>query len=249
MSPSASASPSIAPAEEKSPILSIPLSEDIWMSINHKNLSYVDSNNIMTGTNRFGDETNYVEINPSGELTLQGTATVWEDLRVPMTSTKAGGSKDPGFSIFRKNGASQGVFTYQFDKTAEEELYFAVQFPHSYKLGTTIEPHVHWAVITSPAGGTTVRWGLEYTWVDINGVFAAPTIIYTTATDPVTQYKHILSSFTNISGTGITGVSSMMLCRIFRDVANDNFDDDAALLEIDFHYEQDTLGSKTSSAK
>jgi hypothetical protein len=44
------------------------------MSINHKKLAYVDSNNLMTGTNRFGNLTNYVQINESGIVSLQGTA-------------------------------------------------------------------------------------------------------------------------------------------------------------------------------
>lgn len=194
------------------------------------------------------DTTNNI-IYVDGEIVLNGTATVFEDLRIPMTASKLGGSKDPGFTLFRNKAGSQGVFCYQFDKVSEEELYFAVQLPHSYKLGSTIYPHAHWGVAGSVAGGTTVRWGLEYTWVDIDGTFAEPTIIYTTATDPVTQYKHRLNSFTDIAGTGITGVSSMMLCRVFRDVANDNFDGDAALFEIDFHYEIDTMGSKTPTAK
>jgi hypothetical protein len=173
----------------------------------------------------------------------------WDDLRVPMTSTKLGGSKDPHFALFLANGGSQGVFAYHFDKASEEELYFSVQLPHGYALHTDIQPHVHWSVITAPAGGTTVRWGLEYTWADINGVYSAPLIIYTTATDPVTRYKHILSSFSDIDGSSIGVVSSMLLCRIFRDVANDNFDEDAALLEIDFHYQSDTIGSRLPSSK
>jgi len=41
----------------------------------------------------------------------------------------------------------------------------------------------------------------------------------------------------------------MLLCRVFRDIANDNFDDDAALFEIDFHYEIDALGSKEETTK
>jgi hypothetical protein len=197
----------------------------------------------------FGTATNNSKVEADGTLVFSGTGTVYEDLRVPVTSVKTGGAKDPGFALFLANGASQGVFAYHFDKTAEEELFFAVQIPHSWKIGSPINPHVHWSVITVPAGGTTVRWGLEYTVVDIGGVFSAPVIIYTTATDPVTRYKHLLSGFSDIVMTGVTGVSAMILCRVFRDVANDNFDADAALLEIDFHYEIDTVGSRQPTTK
>jgi hypothetical protein len=197
----------------------------------------------------FGDGTNNSHVEADGTLVFAGAGTVYEDLRVPMTSTKLGGSKDPGFEVFIANGGSQGVFAYVFDKISEEELYFAVQIPHSWKIGSTIFPHVHWGVKTVPAGGTTVRWGLEYTVVDIDGVFSAPVIVYTTATDPVTQYKHILSGMTHITMAGITSVSAMMLCRVFRDVANDTFNADASLFEFDFHYEIDTVGSRQPTSK
>jgi hypothetical protein len=45
----------------------------------------------------------------------------------------------------------------------------------------------------------------------------------------------------------------MLVCRLFRDAAGvggtDDYDDDAGLLEIDFHYEIDTIGSRTETAK
>ena len=56
-------------------------------------------------------------------MTKSLTATRYEDLRVPVTATKAGGSKEPGFIQVKDNGSgSQGVFAYAFDKTAEQEL-------------------------------------------------------------------------------------------------------------------------------
>ena len=75
------------------------------------------------------------------------------------------------------------------------------------------------------------------------------TIIYITAEDPVTQYKHILSEFPAIDCSSINNISTMLVCRIFRDVANDDFADDAALLEFDFHYQKDTAGSLRESSK
>jgi len=172
------------------------------------------------------------------------TATVWDDLRVPMTSTSKGGSKDPDFEVIRDNGSSsQGIFAEQFSNSTEQELYFVVQLPHNYKLGTNLHPHVHWLVDSAPAGGTTVRWGLEYSLVNIGDAMPESTIIYITAEDPVTQYKHILSEFPAIDCSSINNISTMLVCRIFRDVANDDFADDAALLEFDFHYEIDSIGS------
>lgn len=210
---------------------------------------------------RIGGSSNYTKVDSSGHVTLQGTATVWDDLLVPAISTKLGGSKDPGFAVFQTNGGgSQGVFLYWFDATAEEELYFIVQMPHCWKEGSTIYPHVHWVPATTSDGDPAsqkVRWGLEYTWSNMGSTFGNTTIIYGEDHSPsdanVVASKHYL---TDINGTsGITGtgqtISSILVCRIFRDAthANDTYEHDAGLLHIDFHYEIDSLGSNTVTSK
>lgn len=192
-----------------------------------------------------------------GGLTLIGTATVWEDLRVPVTSTKLGGTKDPHFTVFKTNGAgSQGVFLYWFDKTTEEELYFTCQVPHAYKEGTNLIAHIHWIPKTNGGANAVVSWGLEYTWANHTVVFANTSIIYTNTHLPadasLVADKHYMSSFAAINGAGKT-ISSMLVCRVFRDAGGtgltDDYNDDAGMLEIDFHFENDTMGSKTETAK
>jgi len=39
------------------------------------------------------------------------------------------------------------------------------------------------------------------------------------------------------------------MCRLMRDVSEDDYDTDAALLYVDFHYERDTLGSDEEYVK
>lgn len=198
-------------------------------------------------------------------LRLNGTATAFEDLRVPTSSTKAGGSKEPTFAQLKDNGSgSQGVFIDWFDKSLEEELYFDVQLPHAWKEGTDIFPHVHWIPKTTGASGNFVRWGLEYTWSSVNELFGDTTIIYSDATSAATATvsgdaimtadKHHISRI-GVGATGIDGtnkkISSMLVCRVFRDATNgdDNYNYDAGLLEIDFHYEIDSLGSEEEYVK
>lgn len=204
-----------------------------------------------------GGNTNAVTIDKGGELTLIGTAIVWEDLRVPVTSTKLGGTKDPHFTVFKTNGAgSQGVFLYWFDKTTEEELYFTCQVPHAYKEGTNLIAHIHWIPKTNGGANAVVSWGLEYTWANYVAVFANTSIIYTNTHLPadasLVADKHYMSSFAAINGAGKT-ISSMLVCRVFRDAGGtgltDDYNDDAGMLEIDFHFENDTMGSKTETAK
>jgi len=168
------------------------------------------------------------------------------------------GIKDPGFAVFKTNGAgSTGVYTYWYDKDTEEEVFFSCQMPHNWKEGTDIHPHVHW---TPKTDGTTsasrVCWGLEYTWSNITGSFGNTSISYANLPisytgSPIAD-AHYLTELPDISGAGKT-FSSMLICRLFRDAtssgSSDSYGYDAGLLEFDFHYEIDSFGSQDEFVK
>jgi hypothetical protein len=197
--------------------------------------------------------TNYSEFESDGTLVFHGDATVWDDIRVSLTGSTRAGAIPPAFDRFRRDlaGTSQGVYAYGFDKEIEEEVLFDVEIPHNYKLGTNLIPHVHWAVAVIGDAGKKVRWGLEYTICDIGNLIPVTQIIYTDATDPVNAYKHNLTNFTTINGATIGNVSTIMMCRLFRDATNinDNYDADAYAIDVGFHYEIDTIGSRTPTTK
>lgn len=189
------------------------------------------------------------DVTLSGDLTLSDT--VWDDLRVPVLSTKLGGTKDPDLGkVFDDGSGSQGVFSYLFSATTEEELYFMVQVPHGWKYETAIHPHVHWIPTVNGSAGQKVSWGLEYVVGAIGEVFGNTTIVYADTPyndETLVANKHYLTEFPDISMTGIDSVSAMILCRVFRDATGaggtDDYANDVALLEIDFHYESDRIGS------
>lgn len=181
----------------------------------------------------------------------------WDDLRVPVSSIQRLGYSDPGWAKLKDNGSgSVGVYIPWFDATTVEEVYFVVQLPHSWQEGTNIKPHVHWTPKTTGASGQFVRWGLEYTWANIDGSYGNTTIIYTDATSAaaattsgdstMTADKHYMTLFSEIDATGKT-LSSMLVCRLFRDASNgdDDYPYDAGLLEVDFHYYAYRLGNAT----
>lgn len=183
--------------------------------------------------------------------------TVWDDIRVPVLSTKTGGSKIPGLSKFIDDGSgSQGILTYVFDDSIEEELYFAVQIPHSWKYGTDIHPHIHWSPTVSGSAGQVVSWGLEYSLAEATSIFPNSIILFGNTPMPeetLVAKKHYITEFGIISMSGVTSVSSMILCRMFRDAtgsgAIDDYPSDAAVFEIDFHYEIDAMGSRSEYIK
>jgi hypothetical protein len=190
----------------------------------------------------------------------------WEDVRVPLTTGRiVGATNPPTFAKYTDNGAgSVGVWAWSFAVQGagnEEQIWFHVQFPHAYKLGTTIHPHLHWGIATAGSAGEFVKWGLEYTWTDIGGDFPVTAITTTDAStaaaatvqgdDPLVVQRHYMSAFPDISGSAIEGVSSMLLGRLFRNSAH--ADDDLAQLafafEIDFHVEKDSIGSRLEYVK
>lgn len=207
------------------------------------------------GNIKLGGDANYTNIESDGSLRMHGSATTFNDLTIPITSTKRGGTKDPDFNEFKDNGSgSQGVFGFDFDDDTEEELYFMVQMPHSWVEGTTIYPHVHWASDNANVGTDKVRWGLEYTWSNVGEEFPLTTIIYgedpIAQCDPVLENYHAITPLGGITAAGKT-LSSILVCRVFRHAnhANDNFNRDANLLMLDFHFEEDAFGSRTEYGK
>jgi hypothetical protein len=193
---------------------------------------------------------------PSGKTLVLGEP-VWNDLRVPFISTKLGGTKDPDFAVLATNGSgSQGVFTYWFDDTTEEELYFVAQLSHTYKEETDLQPHVHWVPATGGGSGEVVSWGLEYTWVNRGDVVGDTTIIYGSGRTPndeaLVANKQYITGLGTIEGSGKT-ISSMIVGRVFRDAPGngltDDFSADAGGWELDFHHQIDTLGSRTTVSK
>ena len=122
---------------------------------------------------------------------------------------------------------------------------------HHFKSGFSYSLHF---IIVRGISYFIVVWGLEYTWINIGDVFNNTTILTGGTTHSsvgtVSVYEHAVTEIGIINGTGKL-LSSMFLCRIYRDATNpsDNFNDDAYLFEIDFHYEIDSDGSHQEYVK
>jgi hypothetical protein len=174
--------------------------------------------------------------------------TVWDDVRIPALSVTPPAANFPAFGAFLGAG---GLKTYRFDGAGvqTQSVHFTIQIPHTYKLGTNLHPHVHWAPTTTDAGN--VIWQLEYSWQDKDGTFgAASTLAAPVSAAGGAAWAHNFTEFSEISGAGLD-VSSMLVCRLFRDPTHgsDNYAFDAAFLEFDLHFEVNTLGSKLELEK
>ena len=177
-----------------------------------------------------GDSTLYVQ-----DIRLLDTS--YEDLRIPGLALSTGPASSPPDLI----NVIGGVYAYGFDSSADEEVFFTVQLPHSWKEGTDIEPHVHWMTQNTDTGN--VCWKLEYTWANIGDTFGATATVSGLTDASGTDNDHMYTDLETISGAGKT-FSSMLICRLYRDVSDDDYNTDAALLEIDFHYQVWRFGTR-----
>jgi len=200
-------------------------------------------NGVIAGTQRLagaliGSTTDYTQFEADGTMIAKGKATCWDDLFVPLTTSKKGANDLPDFDY------TNGGFLFPQNDTAER-LYFVVQFPHRWA-GTTVYPHVHYK--RTVAGKPVFK--LLYSWFAIGGAAIAPATTIIMDSELVTyssgSIHQINDNATGIAGTG-KGISSIMVCELFRD--DNTVAGDVLAYQMDFHFEIDTLGSRTQYAK
>lgn len=191
-----------------------------------------------------GTGTDSVNISTNG-ITLSGSATVYDDL-APMSVTVGGGASSPTFTAYNGN-----LKAYEFPYNQDKDLQMQFQLLHSWKLGSEISPHLHLYVPSGVPGGT-IKYGMEYTWTNIDGIEGATTTITgSISVGSAAGNLHKLLEFPKISGTGKT-LSSIVSCRIFRNGASessDTFGSSVWLKAADIHIEKDSLGSNQEYIK
>lgn len=196
-----------------------------------------------------------LQIHTGANKTIELQTSVWDDLRIVPGSFDRPGIADPDYVIYYPNGGGLGVYLPEFAKN--DFACFIVQMPHSYKEGSNIFIHVHWTPGTrgNEESGATVGWKIDYSWANIGDNFGdMQTADLSDACDG-TDHKHQMSPDIEISGVG-KHISSMLMCNIRR---SDTGTDDTwagtasgelpLLLEVDIHYESETIGSRQRTAK
>ena len=181
----------------------------------------------------------------SNVLPFAADPVLWDDLRIPVSALAPGATPaDP--IVYGPSGAVR-IRGFNGNVTPES-MDFTVQLPHCWKIGTNISPHIHWCPTTNNAGN--VIWYLDYYWLNINGTIPVLATIDTGAVAAGgTAWKHLVAEFPDIVGAGF-GISSMLICRIHRNpVGSDTYPDDAGLLEVDFHHQIDSMGSRQEFIK
>lgn len=169
----------------------------------------------------------------------QGGQLRWTDLRSPLGRDKQGQTSLPDFDF-----TEMALMFPQNDPT--EIAYFILQMPHEMLVGGDLKPHVHF--IQDVAQQPTFK--LDYRWYE-NG--ADPTGAFTTITAVTFAFTWTagsilqIAAFPAIDGSGITSVSSMIDCKLYRD--DNDVAGDVAAKEFDLHYQIDDWGSRQEYVK
>jgi hypothetical protein len=168
--------------------------------------------------------------------TMTYANTNYDDITFPATGLNPPGAvSDPG------RNTTDGCL--DFDAASTELIAGFVHMPHTWKEGSTLYPHIHWSPTST--GGGNVLWRFSYSVADATtGVFPAFTDVDVLAAAGTVSAKQLNTGFGTIVMTGqkIGRGVKWTLARIGGD-GTDTYGADAKLLELDFHYEIDSVGS------
>lgn len=170
--------------------------------------------------------------------------TVYDDINIPAHSLTLGAAAPDSITLFGAGGIKGLGFN---GNATTESVHGSTELIHRYAEGTDINPHIHWMPTTTGAG--QVKWQLEYSWQNEEGVFPSPTTVFGITTTAGVAWTLQHTDFPAMDGTG-KEIGAAMAFRLFRDPTdNDDYAADAALVHLGVHYEVDTMGSESLEDK
>jgi hypothetical protein len=213
-------------------------------------------NLLLSSLGTFGSPVD-LPVDCGAQKTIELVQVVYDDVRITPGAFDRPGSSDPAIVLYYPNAGAIGTYLYEFAKN--NFVSFAVQIPHGYKTGSDISVHVHWTPGPNGAAenGKTVGWKVDYSWANIDGTFGdMQTADLSDACDG-TNHKHQMTPEVVIDGhTAAKHISSMLICNLRRTDtgADDTWTGTLAgalpmILEVDFHFPIDTIGSRQAGAK
>ena len=152
-------------------------------------------------------------------------------------SVRAGVGNAAELKTFR-----DGVSEYAYEPTVMEESFTNWDVPFEWVVGTDIYLAFHYAQSSTTSTGN-VKWGIEYTYAPVGGVFGATTTTYVIGAVDSTAYKHAQVISPPFTGS-LLSTNTRFLMRIFRDgsAVEDTFPDDIFLFGVDFYYQVNKFG-------
>jgi hypothetical protein len=205
----------------------------------------------ITGPATIGGPVSFSNFEADGTYVMVGGATVWNDIQWVVETGKVPASSAPDWSTFNTDFSAFQFKAGDYMDIGSQELI------HSYKEGTDLNPHIHWATGGTNADARAVKWDLVYTWCRMDAtspyteVFSAPLTLSKEVTlqAGVTALSHIYTDMGDISGAGVS-VGTQLKFRLRRQTAVGTAPTtNPFALQVGVHVEEDTIGSRTEIAK
>lgn len=191
------------------------------------------------------DTTSNINFAPNADITSQlnfnklKTTVTWDDV-VAHLQTRAATAPP-----YNEIGALE-LYAYDFTIN-NRSVYFTIQLPHTWDIGSEIRAHFHAIpVITGATGSITFDW--NYIALGVGSSIPGSTITLS-STIPLTAAMNNIAniySFGSIPAGLSTGLSTLLTCRITR-TAGTNITH-FYVLSTDFHIQKTYLGSSTATS-
>lgn len=206
------------------------------------NMILVDANADTDGAVYLGGSTNGVKINKGGEITLVGTATVWEDLNFDPSSSGGPPVTLPDYVDINN------VIHREFTSANNQLCGDGEELPHAYKLSSTLYPHVHIFLKGGESVGTTgVTFTLYWELRQSTGTTSGSVVLSATSAQLGTTAganKLDIYDVTGFAGSAeLGGQLTLKLARTAGDAG------DIVVLTYGVHYEKDSIGSNETAVK
>lgn len=231
-----------------------------WSVIFADTNGFLDEDNINFTWNDTADTLNVNDLSLSGhtitstndlivdcatEKTLELTEGVWIDENFNPSTARVGASIPDLINLDSSN-----ILISAFDGLSTlEAVHDHRELNHNYKEGTDLSFHIHWCPTTAGAGN--VKWNLEYyiTARNGSGTKATGTLSVVVATSG-TAWDTIGTVIGVVSGTNLE-IADQISLRLYRDPgdAQDTYASDAAVKTYGYHYQLNTIGSRTITTK
>lgn len=165
---------------------------------------------------------------------------------VPIINARLGATA-PTLATFIGN-----IQQYTFD-ASDDFIIGSTEVVHSYKEGTNLEMHVHWATNGVSGSNKYVKWRLEYTIANVNCAFSSGSsiisMVETVIPANTPNRTHMLTNLGSITGLS-KKIGAYIIWRFSRATASGTPPTtDPFALAIGFHIRQNSLGSRSEYIK
>jgi len=194
----------------------------------------------LTGTKKFGSETNYATFAVDGELGLVGTARVYKVIAIRPSGFQVPGTK-PAIAVEHGIGMS-----WEFSDGTDDTIEAEIQLPQDMDRSVAPEFNIGWDSDTADPGDDTKQcvWQLEYLYLSLNEdvTAAAQETLTVTTSASTTANGLVVSTITGLDLPSATDRFMMIRVKRLGADGDDDLGDVAYLNGCGLKYTSNKLG-------